>query len=190
MSVEEHPQPGTKEVDARDLDFHPAIDMRWEITRNTAETGGGLFEAINVVGAGMTSGPPVHVHPTSDDIFEVIEGELDVCVDGKWTTLRAGDTATAPAGVPHTLRNSTGRPVRLVNAHKPALRFEEFFRDMQSLIERGKIKALPPKDPGSAIYVAMLFAKYPEEIVVRKPPNTVFKALAGLGKALRLKLDA
>ncbi|MDQ3103206.1 MAG: cupin domain-containing protein [Actinomycetota bacterium] len=188
--VEEPPPPGAEQVSARDLDFHPGMDMRWEITRSTAETGGELFEATNWIGPGMTSGPPLHVHPTSEDTFEVLEGELDFCVDGNWSTLQAGATATAPAGVPHTLRNSTGKPVRAVNIHRPALRFEAFFHEMQSLLEQGKIKALPPKDPRSAIYAALLFTKYPDEIVVKKPPNAVFKALAGLGKALGFKLEA
>lgn len=183
MSTEERPSAN------RELDFRPGMDMRWEVTRGTAESGGELFEAHNWIGPGMTSGPPVHVHPTADDVFEVLEGELDFCVDGKWTTLRAGETGTAPAGVPHTLRNSSGKMVHARNVHRPGLRFEEFFREMQSLLERGKIKALPPKEPRSAIYVAMLFAKYPDEILVTKPPNAVFKTLAGLGKVLGFKLE-
>lgn len=61
---------------------------------------------------------------------------------------------------------------------------------MHAVIQQGKIKRLPPKEPRSAIYVAMLFTKYPNEIRAAKPPNAVFKALALVGKALRFKLDA
>ena len=172
----------------RRLDFHPGMEMRWEITRSTADTTGELFEATNWIGPEMP-GPPLHVHPNADESYDVIEGALDICVDGEWRTLRAGESATAPAGVAHTLRNATKEPVRLVNIHRPALRFESFFREMQGLIERGKIKHLPPKEPRSAIYVAMLFGKYPEEIRVVKPPSAVFKALAALGRALGFKLD-
>ena len=60
---------------------------------------------------------------------------------------------------------------------------------MHTLIRQGKIKHLPPKEPRSAIYVAMLFAKYPNEIRVVKPPNGVFKGLALVGKALGFKLE-
>ena len=59
---------------------------------------------------------------------------------------------------------------------------------MYSLIERGKIKHLPPKEPPSAMYAAMLFGKDPNEIRTTKPPNWVFKSLAFAGRALRLKL--
>jgi len=173
----------------RELDFNPGMEMRWEITRSGADTAGELFEATNWIGPGM-AGPPVHVHPTADESYEVIEGALDVCVDGEWRTLRAGESATAPAGVPHTLRNATTEPVRIVNIHRPALQFEAMFREMQSLISQGKIKHLPPKEPRSAIYVAMLFGKYPDEIRVVKPPSTVFKSLAFVGRALGFKLES
>ncbi|MDQ6811808.1 MAG: hypothetical protein M3Z95_07920, partial [Actinomycetota bacterium] len=49
----------------RELDFHPGMPMRWEITRSTADTSGELFQATNWIEAGMP-GPPVHVHPTAD----------------------------------------------------------------------------------------------------------------------------
>ena len=127
------------------------------------------------------------MHPGAEESYAVVEGALDVCVDGEWSTVRAGETAVVPAGVPHTLR--TTEPVQLVNIHRPAQQFEPFFRDMQRLIEQGKIKRLPPKEPRSAIYAAMLFIKYPDEIRVTKPPNGVFKALALVGRTLRFKID-
>jgi mannose-6-phosphate isomerase-like protein (cupin superfamily) len=191
MSIEEEPPSesgaaaGSRE---RQLDFHPAIAMRWEITRSTADTGGELFEATNWLDPKL-AGPPVHVHPTAEESYEVTEGALDIFVDGEWRTLRAGETATVPAGVPHTLRNATTELVRLINIHRPALQFESFFREMHALTQQGKIKRLPPKEPRSAIYVAMLFTKYPNEIRATKPPNAVFKALALVGMALRFKLE-
>lgn len=60
---------------------------------------------------------------------------------------------------------------------------------MHSLIREGKVKRLPPKEPGSAIYVAMLFNRYPDEIRATGPLNGVFKALTLVGRALRLNLD-
>jgi mannose-6-phosphate isomerase-like protein (cupin superfamily) len=187
MPPSEEPASPTAGVD-RQLDFHPGMPMRWEVTRSTADTGGELFEATNWIDAHM-AGPPVHVHPTADESYEVLEGALDVCIDGVWKTLRSGESATAMAGAPHTLRNATSEPVRIVNVHRPALQFESFFREMHALIGQGKIKRLPPKEPRSAIYVAMLFSKYADEIRVVKPPNGVFKALAWAGKALGFKLE-
>jgi hypothetical protein len=58
------------------------------------------------------------------------------------------------------------------------------------VIRAGKIKHLPPKDPRSAIYAAMLFGKYPDEIRTTKPPNGVFRMLASVGRALGFKLES
>jgi len=173
--------------DDRRLDFRPGMGMWWEITRSTVDTSGELFEATNWVEPRMP-GPPVHVHPTAQESYEVIEGALEVFMDGKWSPVRAGETATVAAGVPHSVRNATDQPAEIINIHQPAQRFESFFRDMHRLIHEGKIKHLPPKEPRSAIYAAMLFGKYPDEIRATKPPNQIFQALALVGKALRLKV--
>lgn len=173
--------------ESRQLDFHPGMGMRWEITRSTADTSGELFEATNWVDAGMP-GPPVHVHPTAEESYEVVEGTLEVFLNGEWSSVGAGETATVPAGAPHSLRVPSDGPVTIVNIHQPALKFEAFFRDMHRLIHEGKIKQLPPKDPRSAIYAAMLFGKYPDEIRAVKPPNGVFKALALVGRMLRFRV--
>jgi mannose-6-phosphate isomerase-like protein (cupin superfamily) len=172
----------------RQLDFHPGMEMRWEITRSTEDTSGELFEATNWLDPRMP-GPPVHVHPTAEESFEVIEGTLEVFMEGEWSRVGAGEKATVLTSVPHTLRNS-GEPATIVTRVQPAQRFEAFFRDMHRLIHEGKIKRLPPKEPRSAIYAAMLFGEYPEEIRTTKPPNGVFKALALVGRALRFKLEA
>jgi quercetin dioxygenase-like cupin family protein len=117
------------------------MPMRWEITRSTADTGGELFEATNWIDPGM-AGPPVHVHPTADESYEVIEGALDICLDGAWRTIRAGESATAPAGVPHTLRNATSEAVRIVKHPPPCPAVRILLRGMHGLIQQGKIKRL------------------------------------------------
>ena len=162
--------------------------MRWEITRSTADTAGELFEATNWVDP-REPGPPVHVHPTAEESYEVVEGALEVFMNGEWSAVRAGETVTVPPGVPHSVRNPSDEPARIVNIHKPAQRFESFFRDMHRLIREGKIKRLPPDGPRSAIYAAMLFCSYPEEIRATKPPHAVFKALSFVGRAFRFKLE-
>lgn len=86
------------------------------------------------------------------------------------------------------LRNASDQSVKVKITMQPAGRSEAFFRDMHRLIHEGKIKRLPPKDPRSAIYAAMLIGEYPDEIRSIKPPNGVFKTLAVVGRALRFEL--
>ena len=169
----------------RVLDFAP-IGMWWEITRSTSETGGEAFEAINVIAPGF-GGPPLHVHPTAEESYRVLSGTLDVRVGRAWRRLGPGESATVPAGMPHTLRNTSGAEVRLVNVHSPALDFERFFRRMHALICAHGMK-LPPKDLRSAILVAMLFADHPREIVSVDPPRGLILALSVAGRLAGYKL--
>ncbi len=169
------------------LDFHPGMGMRWEVTRGEHDSSAEVFEATNWLDPEMP-GPPVHVHPNSEESFEVLEGALDVFVDGSWSTIGPGETATVPANVPHTLRNGQAAETTVITRIRPAGRSEQMFREMHELIRDGKIKRLPPNGPSAAIYVAMLFRKYPDEIKVVKPPNAIFGALALLGRVLRFRV--
>jgi mannose-6-phosphate isomerase-like protein (cupin superfamily) len=171
----------------RQLDFHPGMGMRWEITRSAGDTSGELFESTNWLDPRMP-GPPPHVHPNSEESFEVVEGALDVFRDAEWITVRPGESATVPPGTPHTLRNATDEPVKMITRIRPAGRSEEFFRHMHELIREGKLKRLPPKEPRSAIYAAMLFSRYPDEIRATGPLNAAFEGLTLVGKLLRFEL--
>jgi hypothetical protein len=46
----------------RQIDFHPAMGMRWEITRSSKETSGEMFRSMNWLDPRMP-GPPPHLHP-------------------------------------------------------------------------------------------------------------------------------
>jgi mannose-6-phosphate isomerase-like protein (cupin superfamily) len=179
--------PATFHEANRELDFHPAFGERWEITKSTEDTSGELFESMLWLDPHM-SGPPPHLHPTTEESFEVIEGSLDVLRDGGWTTLRSGETATVPCNVRHTFRNSSGETTKVFIRIQPAGRSEAFFRGMHTLIADGKLKRLPPKEPGSLIYVAMLLREYRDWTRTTGPLGAVITMMSFTGKALRFKL--
>jgi quercetin dioxygenase-like cupin family protein len=160
---------------------------RWEITQSTVDTAGELFESTVSFDPRMP-GPPPHVHPSSEESFEVIAGSFEVCKDGQWTTLRPGAKATITPGTPHTFRNGADETAKVIIRIRPAGRSEAFFRHIHKLIGEGKIKRLPPKEPRSAIYAVMLFDRYPDWTRPTGPTNSVFKAMALVGKALRFEL--
>jgi hypothetical protein len=128
------------------------------------------------------------VHPNSEESFEVIEGSLDICRDGTWGTVHAGEAATVPAGLPHTLRNASDEPAKTVTRFSLGGRSEAFFRDMHRLIQEGKISRLPPTEPRSAIYAAMQIYNYPDEIRATGALNGVFDAPAFIGRRLRFRV--
>jgi quercetin dioxygenase-like cupin family protein len=171
----------------RELDYHPVIGERWEITKSTEDTAGELFEATVWLDP-HTPGPPPHVHPNAAESIELLDGSLDVFRDGGWTALTSGEPVTVPSNAPHTFRNPSDETAKIVVTIRPAGRSEMFFRDMQTLIAEHKLKGLPPKEPRSAIYVAMLFTEYRDWTRPTGPLSAVFKALALTGSALRFKL--
>jgi len=165
-----------------------AVGMRWEVTKSTSDTAGELFEAINVLAPGF-AGPPLHIHPSAEESYAVQSGTLDVCVDGAWRQLKPGESVTVPAGVTHTLRNTSGGEVRLLNIHKPALEFERFFQRFHALVSEGRLN-LPPKTFGSLILISMLFVEQEQEIISAKPPHVVMRILATIEKLFGYKLPA
>jgi len=156
--------------------------MWWEITRSSADTRGALFEAINVIAPDF-AGPPLHIHPAAEESYSVLSGTLDVCIDGTWKRLAAGESATVPAGTAQTLRNTSGSEVRLLNVHSPALDFERFFRRLHALVsERGV--GLPPKDFASLVLISMLFVDHKDEVVSVRPPAIFMRLMASAGRLL------
>lgn len=70
-------------------------------------------------------GPPPHRHDF-EEMFSVLEGEVEVTFRGITATLRAGETANVPANAPHQFRNVSDRPARMLCLCAPAGQ-EEFF---------------------------------------------------------------
>jgi len=71
-------------------------------------------------------GPPPHRHDF-EEMFTLLEGELEFIFRGMKSPLRTGDTVNIPANAPHQFRNLSGRPARLLCLCSPAGQ-EEFFK--------------------------------------------------------------
>ena len=70
---------------------------------------------------------PAHLHPSQDERFEVLSGEVRTAVDGEPRTLREGDVLEVPAGTAHEFGGHphAGGTVRW--EVRPPLRTREFF---------------------------------------------------------------
>jgi mannose-6-phosphate isomerase-like protein (cupin superfamily) len=87
-----------------------------------------VVEALAPPGGGP---PPLHSHPP-DEVFTVLEGEGTVAVqadDGQLRerTLQAGETVHVRGGTPHTFRNFSDRPLRLLATFVPGEMMEHYF---------------------------------------------------------------
>jgi oxalate decarboxylase/phosphoglucose isomerase-like protein (cupin superfamily) len=83
------------------------------------------------------SGPgqhvPVHIHPTQDEFILVLDGELDLKLDGVWSKAKVGDLVRMPRGVPHGYFNKSDAPARALFWVSPAGRLEALFDALHDL---------------------------------------------------------
>ena len=73
-------------------------------------------------------GPPPHRHDF-EEIFILLEGEVEATFRGKKSTVRAGETLHIPANAPHQFHNASANPVRLLCICSPAGQ-EKFFMEV------------------------------------------------------------
>ena len=84
------------------------------------DTGGAFTEVICTIPGGQ-EGPPPHIHPMQDEIFEVIEGKLELSAKGKKIVLEEGESFNVTANTAHTFSNPHDRETRFRATYKPAL---------------------------------------------------------------------
>ncbi|BEP14718.1 hypothetical protein acdb102_30290 [Acidothermaceae bacterium B102] len=73
-------------------------------------------------------GPPPHRHDF-EEMFTVLEGELELTFRGERLVARAGETVNVPANAPHGFHNASDTAVRLLCMCTPAGQ-EEFFLEV------------------------------------------------------------
>ncbi len=153
------------------------------IVRTPTDTTGGEYVEMEFVLPKGCVPPPPHVHPEQVESYEVIEGSFDVMVDGEWSTLSPGESASVPAGTMHTFRNRSGGTVRVRNWHRPAKRFEEFIERMHTSLDEAGISR--PRDPRMFICLSAVMLEYPETLVpARAQDRLPMELLTLLGRLL------
>src|SRR5678815_2316134 len=88
-----------------------------------------MWEAIVLPGGG----PPPHVHSREEEGFYVLEGEVTFQIGGERVVAGAGTFANMPVGTPHSFKNESGRPARMLISIAPAGLEQMFFEVGQSV---------------------------------------------------------
>ena len=73
-------------------------------------------------------GPAPHRHDF-EEMFTVLEGEIEATFRGETSTVRAGETINIPANAPHSFTNASEQPARLLCMCTPPGQ-EEFFMEI------------------------------------------------------------
>jgi quercetin dioxygenase-like cupin family protein len=111
----------------------------YSILVSGAQTGGRYCLIDMIVPDG--SGPPPHRHDF-EEMFTLLEGELEFTFRGETTTVRAGSSVNIPANAPHVFKNTSGSTVHMLCMCTPAGQ-EEFFMAVGDPLESRT--SLPPK---------------------------------------------
>lgn len=91
-------------------------------------------------------GAPPHHQPTEEELWYIVDGELDVRVGTQATTVRAGAFAYIPRNTTHTFKNNRTAPARLLAWDSPAgheRAFEEMGRKAaQGIVEFPALRSM------------------------------------------------
>ena len=98
-----------------------------------------LIEAL--VGPG--GGPPPHVHSREEEGFYILEGEITFTINGERVVATAGMFANMPVGTPHSFKNESNRPAKMLVSVAPA-GLEKMFMEIAVPLAEGATTALPP----------------------------------------------
>jgi quercetin dioxygenase-like cupin family protein len=112
------------------------------LIKATGDQTGGLVAALEQT-TPPNSGPPVHIHHESAEMFYVLEGEFTFQAGADVFTATRGTFVFVPKGIPHTYVNSGAEPARVLFWFTPPARMVNYFKELAKL---------PPGPPeGSAL---------------------------------------
>ncbi len=145
--------------------------------RGTSQSSAGQLVAFDLVVAPAAGSPPLHVHTRQAESFTVISGTIALTVDRQLKHLDAGESATIPAGTPHTFGNGGESEAIVVVELRPALEFENFLAAVYGLQAAGKTNSKGFPNP---LQMAVILAHHLPEYHLAKPPLLVQKTLLAI----------
>lgn len=98
-----------------------------------------LWEAIVPPGGG----PPPHVHSREEEGFYILEGEILFRIGEERIVATAGMFANMPVGTPHSFKNESSKPAKMLISVAPA-GLEQMFLEVGTPVANGTTTAAPP----------------------------------------------
>lgn len=77
-----------------------------------------VFESVLPPGGGY---PVPHLHEEYEEVFYVLDGEIEYRIGDHWAVVTAGGTVCVPRGVVHAFRNRSAAPARHLALHSPGV---------------------------------------------------------------------
>jgi quercetin dioxygenase-like cupin family protein len=100
-----------------------------------------MWEAIVPPGGG----PPPHVHSREEEGLYIVEGEVTFQIGDKHMIATAGMFVSMPIGVPHSFKNESDKPAKLLIVVAPS-GLEQMFFEVGVPLPEGSTIALRDQD--------------------------------------------
>ena len=127
-----------KIMPSRDLGVDISSPGRQSLTLLVGEeTSGSMYATEAHLMPGF--GAPPHHQPTEEELWYIVDGELDVRVGTQAATVRAGAFAYIPRNTTHTFKNNKTAPARLLAWDSPA-GHERAFEEMRRKAAQGIVE--------------------------------------------------
>jgi uncharacterized RmlC-like cupin family protein len=85
----------------------------------------------------------LHVHSREEEGFYILEGEITIQAGDQRIVATAGTFANMPIGTPHSFKNESNRPAKMLIIVAPA-GLEQMFFECGVPLHEGSTAALPP----------------------------------------------
>ena len=94
--------------------------MLWVIGHKlTAIRTTGTHGFADVVVTPGVPGPPPHYHAKAEELYYVVDGEVEIMKGETWHRLSPGESIRIPEGTLHSFRNPGDTPSRFITMHDP-----------------------------------------------------------------------
>lgn len=113
-------------------------------------------------------GPPPHRHDF-EELFSVLEGEIEATFRGEKLRLGPGETINIPANAPHSFTNAGSAPVRLLCMCSPAGQ-EQFFLEVGQLVATRTTPPEPLDSEAQGAFIARVQELAPRYRTELLPP--------------------
>lgn len=101
----------------------------------TSQQTGGAYYLCEAV-FGPERGSPMHIHRYENEVITVLEGALEVRLDGETIHVPVGGTVHLPKTFPHALQNPLKTPMKLLVYAIPG-GLEGYFDEVDAALESG-----------------------------------------------------
>ncbi|MEM6735463.1 MAG: cupin domain-containing protein [Bacteroidota bacterium] len=101
-----------------------------QVKLSSKETDGDIYLVEGVMPKG--SSVPVHIHKFEDEIFHVLEGEVELVLGDDTFIGKVGDIIYLPRGIKHGISIIGEKTAKVLNYVIPGKNFETFFDKMNT----------------------------------------------------------